>query len=667
MDHGSSAEGSREAAGPAADRSADELRRLTGQLFRAAFKTSGDAYALVGRDDGRLVEVNDRFLEMFGYRRDEVIGRTSLELGFWPYPDQRGEVLAELAAAGEVRNWPVSARRNNGEVFPVHYSIGVLEGSDPPLILGVIRDITEQRRMDEELRASEVRFRTLVDKAPSAIGISRDGRTIYVNQKYLEMFGFSSVDELEGRPLRDQWSAAEADMIEERARRRSRGLPAPTEYEATARRKDGSLFPAHVSVTSVDLPDGPATLGFITDLSEQKRSEGEKARLEAQFRQAQKMEAIGQLAGGVAHDFNNILAAILMQTELVGMADDLPPDLAEGIRHVREYAERAANLTRQLLLFSRRQVMQARDVDVNELVINLAKMLQRIIGEDLRLHLHLSSQPLTTRGDPGHARAGADEPGRQCPRCHAGGRGRRHRNLQPDGLRRRGGPAAWTRRPGDYVCLRVTDTGCGIPTDILPRIFEPFFTTKDPAKGTGLGLATVFGIVKQHGGIGAGRERQAGRGTTFRVLLPLLEDPAQAPPQIAPGTDPRGTETVLVVEDDESVRKLTRITLERQGYTVFEAASGREALRVWVEHRAAIRLLLTDLVMPEGLNGRELAARVRADSPSLPVVFMSGYSSDLAGRELTLESGQRFVQKPYPPHQLLDVVRQLLDERGRSA
>jgi PAS domain S-box-containing protein len=789
MGHGSSDGGSRKAADAAAGRSAEEARRLIGQLFHAAFKTGADAYVLVGRDDGRLAEVNDRFLEMFGYRRDEVIGRTSLELGLWTYPDQRREVLAELAAAGEVRNWPVSARRKGGEVFPIHYSIGELEGSDPPLLLGAIRDVTEQRRIEGELRASEARFRavtehshagiytiqdgavsyanpaaekifgygagelidvdplslihpddralatdpsrrrsaddgetinyevrgirkdgavivvevlatrmelngrpivvgnvlditerraaeharqasearfrTLVDKAPSAIGISRSGRTIYVNQKYLEMFGFGSGDELEGKPLREQWSATDADIIEERARRRSLGLPVPIEYEGTARRKDGSLFPAHVSVAIVDLPDGPATLGFITDLSEQRRSEVEKARLEAQFRQAQKMEAIGQLAGGVAHDFNNILAAILMQTELAGMADHLPPDVAEGIRHVREYAERAANLTRQLLLFSRRQVMQASDVDVNELVINLAKMLQRIIGEDLRLHLHLSSQPLTTHGDPGmleqvlmnlvvNARDAMPSGGDVV--------------IETSGRTVSEGEAAQLpdTPPGHYVCLRVTDTGCGISADILPRIFEPFFTTKDPAKGTGLGLATVFGIVKQHEG-SVLVESAEGRGTTIRVLLPVLKSAAKAPPQTSAQTRRRGTETILVVEDDESVRKLTRVTLECQGYAVLDAAGGNEALRLWLEHRAAIRLLLTDLVMPDGLNGRELAARLRADCPSLPVVFMSGYSSDLAGRELTLESGQRFVQKPYPPHQLLDVVRQLIDEPDRSA
>jgi PAS domain S-box-containing protein len=387
----------------------------------------------------------------------------------------------------------------------------------------------------------------------------------------------------------------------------------------------------------------------------------ERVLLEEQLRHAQKMEAIGRLAGGVAHDFNNILTAVLLQTEMLQVAPGLPETVRKGLGQIRASAERAANLTRQLLLFSRRQVLQPRDLDLNRVVGSLAEMIGRLIGEDVHLMLRLHPEPLPTRADAGmldqvlmnlvvNARDAMPSGGSLLIETYARELTAAEAATLPDAA------------PGPYVGLRVRDTGCGISPEILPHIFEPFFTTKEPGKGTGLGLATVYSIVRQHDGF-LQVASEPGRGATFEVCLPAR---ARAGNHAAPGpasAPPRGrAETILLVEDEPAVRALMRQTLERHDYRVLEATHGREALRLWEEHRAAVDLLLTDVVMPEGLGGRELAQRLRASKPGLKVVFISGYSAESGGLGPGLRPGEgAFIQKPCPPERLLEIVRHSLD------
>ena len=382
--------------------------------------------------------------------------------------------------------------------------------------------------------------------------------------------------------------------------------------------------------------------------------------LAEQLRQSQKMEAIGQLAGGVAHDFNNILTAVIMQVELLSIGDRLDEELKEGLKQIRDSAERAANLTRQLLLFSRRQVMQMRTLDLNEVVTGMAKMLQRIIGEDVHLQLHLHPAPLMTRADAGmleqvlmniavNARDAMPHGGR----------------LLIETLERNVADASDAQNPeaspGNFICLIVGDNGHGIHPDILTHIFEPFFTTKEPGKGTGLGLATVFGIVKQHQGW-INVESQPGQGTRFLVFLPASASPEDRIDTVgSQARPPGGVETILLVEDDDAVRQLTRITLERYGYTIVEAANGVDALNIWPRCRDRVALLLTDLVMPSGVSGHQLARRLQSENPNLKVIFTTGYSSDIAGRDLELHHSENFIQKPCTADQLLQTVRKCLD------
>jgi nitrogen-specific signal transduction histidine kinase len=385
----------------------------------------------------------------------------------------------------------------------------------------------------------------------------------------------------------------------------------------------------------------------------------EHRQLQDQFLQSQKMEAIGQLAGGVAHDFNNILTVIIVQCELAATLDQSPGKLRQDLQQIREAAERAAHLTRQLLLFSRQQVMQPRVLDLNETVTHLTKMLQRIIGEDVRLQLSLHSTPLTTRADPGmldqvlmnlavNARDAMPEGGRLLIETAA-------TTIDETAARRHPDAAA-----GRYVCLAVSDTGSGISPEILPRIFEPFFTTKETGKGTGLGLATIYGIVQQHRGW-IEVQSQRGQGTRFELFLPASEAPAVDSGNLEQPKPRGGKETILFVEDETPVRLITRALLEQFGYRVLPAANGVEALKVWEQHRDSIALLLTDMVMPAGISGQQLARRLEEDRPSLRVLFTSGYSAEIAGRNLELRAGENFLQKPFPSALLLETVRRTLD------
>jgi signal transduction histidine kinase len=318
---------------------------------------------------------------------------------------------------------------------------------------------------------------------------------------------------------------------------------------------------------------------------------------EERLRQAQKMEAIGQLAGGVAHDFNNILSALLLQTELVGLVESLPEEARDGLKQIHADTKRAADLTRQLLLFSRRQVMQSHVLNLNELIMNLGRMLQRLIREDVQLQLHLHPAPLLTRADPGmleqvlmnlavNARDAMPGGGRLLVETSEVILGQEAAQLHPDAV------------PGRHVSMSVSDTGSGIPPEILPRIFEPFFTTKEAGQGTGLGLATVFGIVKQHQGW-IQVDNRPGEGVTFQIFLPATAAIPVAPAATEVKPKPRGgTETIFLVEDEAAVRKPTRKLLQQQGYQVVEAANGVEALKCWAEIRDQVALLFTDFRWP---------------------------------------------------------------------
>ncbi len=386
----------------------------------------------------------------------------------------------------------------------------------------------------------------------------------------------------------------------------------------------------------------------------------ERLSLEAQLRQSQKMDSIGQLAAGVAHDFNNILTVIQGYSGLLLAREDLNPDFAEPLQQIAAGVERASNLTRQLLTFSRKQIMQPQELDLNEVISNVTKLLRRILGEDITLHFNYSPYLPSIFADSGmmeqivmnlavNARDAMPRGGQLTIGTTMAAITDAHVRANPEASR------------GEFVCLRITDGGSGIPQHVMPRIFEPFFTTKEVGKGTGLGLATVYGIVKQHRGW-VEVLSEVGRGTTFRIYLPTGSRKPQALP--APSSVQKvagGTEKILVVEDEPELQVLVKDILEHYGYRVMLAASGPEALATWEKHGEEIDLLLTDMVMPGNMGGRELAEKLKAKKTSLKVVYTTGYSVDMMGTEFSFKRGLNFLPKPYHPLTLVKIIRDCLD------
>jgi two-component system cell cycle sensor histidine kinase/response regulator CckA len=416
-------------------------------------------------------------------------------------------------------------------------------------------------------------------------------------------------------------------------------------------RLDGTTVPVEISASP--FPDGGVTAiqAVCRDISERKK-------LEEQYRQAQKMEAVGRLAGGVAHDFNNLLTIISGYSELLVSrfaADDPTRGL---IQEIHKAGERAALLTRQLLTFSRKAVVEPRVLDLNAVVIDTERMLRRLIGEDLSVTTVLDPALARVKVDAGqieqvlmnlavNARDAMPRGGKLTIETA---------NVELDENYARLHPEA---RPGRYVLLAVSDTGCGMDEATQARVFEPFFTTKGPGKGTGLGLATVYGIVKQGGGH-VGVYSELGRGTTFKVYLPPAAEPAAGKVLPGPRAARHGTETILLVEDEDAVRGITRLALQMHGYTVLEARNGREALGVCERHPGPIHLLITDVVMPD-MGGREVAERLTGRQPGLRMLYLLGYTDDAVVRHGVLEAEVAFLQKPFTPAALAAKVRDVLD------
>jgi PAS domain S-box-containing protein len=632
-------------------RRAEEGLRASEERYRALFEYAPDGI-LIGDAESYYLDANPSMCRMLGYTHDELVGLHASDIIAPTEVQNIGAALEEIRAKSEHhREWQF--RRKDGSMFPVEVMATLTPDGN---LMGMIRDITERKRAERALRESEERFRQLADNIHEVFWITDPGKNqmLYISPAYERIWG-RTCQSLYDSPR--TWSDAIHPEDRERVLAAAKTRQERGDYNEIYRvtRPDGSVRWIHDRAFPIRNSAGKVhrMVGTAEDITERRQ-------LEEQFRQSQKMEAIGQLAGGVAHDFNNILAAIVMQAYLAASAPNLPAETMEMLDDIKAAAERAASLTRQLLAFSRRQIMQPRQLDLNESVTSLAKMLQRILGEDVRLQINLYPRPLMTLADPGmidqalmnlvvNARDAMPGGGKLIIDTSEIIFTEEQAALMPNGF------------AGRHVCLRVADIGSGISPENLSRIFEPFFTTKEPGKGTGLGLATVFGIVKQHGG-SVTVESELGKGTTFQIFLRAEESAKKSQAAVFTRPEPRGgVETILLVEDETVVRLVSRAVLERVGYRVLEAPDGVEALKIWEQNQDSIRLLLTDMVMPGGVSGRELAARLQARNPRLQVIFISGYSADVAGREFPMEDGQNFIQKPFPPHRLLETVRRCLD------
>ena len=508
--------------------------------------------------------------------------------------------------------------------------------------------VLERLHAEEALYETEERFRTVIEQAADAILVyDAKGVIVDANLWACRSLGYSQ-QELLGLSI-EQVNASLTEAKREEIARVSQSSE-PSSLDAHHRRKDGSMFPVEVRIGLLELKKQRLFLALARDVTERKQ-------LEEQYRQSQKMEAFGQLAGGVAHDFNNLLTVISGYTNLVLSNDALDQDTREQLQEIFSASEKATNLTRQLLTFSRKREIQPEAVHLSEVVANMTKILKRIIGEDIRLECDYAPNLPIVQADIGmleqillnlavNARDAMPKGGRVLITTTA------------EQIKKAKTTGAY---PGKFVCLTVTDTGCGMPCEIAERIFEPFFTTKG-GKGTGLGLATVYSIVKQHRGW-IEVDSQVDRGTSFKIFMPAsVEKSNDVKPQAAEPTTVGGSETILLVEDESALRSLARQILQRQGYHVLEAESGLKALSVWEQHSSEINLLLTDMVMPDGLTGADLAKKLQQDRPELKVIFTSGYTVVFENPDCEFREGYNFLQKPYHPRKLTKAVRDRLDE-----
>ncbi len=639
-----------------------ELQRSE-ERYRALFDATPHAMWVFDLETQRFLEVNEAAIRLYGWAHEEFLGMTLQNLR--PpaeVPDLVLRAVRPTADAQQTGMWRHC--RKDGSIILVRLTSReiLFEGRRAGLVLA--EDITDRQHMEDALLESEGRFRQLTDNLREIFWLvdPQHHRTIYISPSFEKTWGMPC-SEMYRNP--DAWLAAVHPDDRDRVLRMLGSLPPAGEYDACYRivRPDGTIRWIHDQSFPVRDESGQVyrIAGVAEDVTDQRE-------LESQLRQMQRLEAVGQLTAGVAHDFNNVLAVVQGHADLLLLDCEPGSSAEESLRQISQAARRAGNLTRQLLAFSRKQVLQPRDLDLNEVIANMAKMLRRAAGETVQLEIVREDRPAHVHADVNmleqvilnltvNARDAMPKGGRL--RLET-----RHLDLDGTTTHEPSGGGA-----GAHVCLTVSDTGSGIPPEVMPHIFEPFFTTKDIGKGTGLGLATVYGIIKQHRGW-IHVDSKVEQGTTIEIYLPAatasdatFDDGHALPPVQTTGA----AATVLLVEDELGLRDVANRVLRRAGYEVIEASSGPAALEALRQRGRKVDLLLTDMVMPDGMTGSELAEQVIALHPGTKVILTSGYSNQLEDTSFLLENGILFLPKPYSPQTLCEAVRKSLSSPAATA
>jgi PAS domain S-box-containing protein len=653
---------------------------LSDAVLVGLLEAAPDSIIGVGTD-GRIVLANVRTVELFGYQQSELVGRPIEML----LPERframhsrhRQDYLADPRPRPMGAGATLAGRRKDGREFPAEISLSSIDTGQLQLVVAAVRDVTDRLRR-------EAQFRDLLEAAPDAmVGVTTDGRITLINAATERLFGYGR-DELLGQKIEILVpDAARADHPELRLRYFHDPRPRPMGAGGLlrARHKDGREFPAEISLSALQTEDGLIVSAAIRDVTDRIEAQAqrlrleaeaqrlaaaaERERLEAQLHQARRLESLGQLAGGVAHDFNNILAVMLNYTTFVieqaqaAAARDPQgdwPQAASDLHQVLRAGKRATELTHQLLAFSRREVIRPRVLDLNAVIGEVEQLLRRTLGEHIQLHVEHESPLCPVLADPGqieqvlmnlavNARDAMPDGGTLT--VHTG-----NHEIAETSAATTGPP------PGRYARVRIADTGTGIPDEVLAHVFEPFFTTKAAGEGTGLGLATVFGIVTQAGGF-VTIDSVPGAGTAFTLLFPETDEPPAAPGPKSQQVRHHGQGTILVVEDEDALRAVTQRILTRNGYRVLTAATGPEALKVAEDSEDDIDLLLTDVIMPY-MHGQQLAEQMVAARPGIRVVYMSGYAEPFVTGEHALHPDAALISKPFLEADLLTCISGVL-------
>jgi two-component system, cell cycle sensor histidine kinase and response regulator CckA len=637
---------------------ADQISRLLGEAkhaeerYRALFETANDGIAVLNRS-GVILEANQRWRAFLGVDPTGMVGRRLFEFA----PLGRETTGAELEAAierGSGRVYAVPIQRADGATLYVDFAISAIEVADQPLVLAIGRDVTGRFLAAQQLVTAEEKYRSLVERMPDIVMTTFDSRCTFVTSNVERLTGFapSEIYAMAQQAWLDRVHPDDDERFRHGMHKHastSAGASVNFDLEYRFRRKDGAwIWLWHRVIAVYERNGGRYSDSLISDITQRRK-------LEESLRQAQKMEAVGQLTGGIAHDFNNILGTILANSEfLIEELGDKDPRLDDA-KEIKLAAQRAATLTRQLLAFSRKQVLELRVTELNPIITNVERMLRRLIGEDIELSVRLTSDLGNVQVDQGQIEQVLLNLAVNARDAMPRGGKLIIETANVDFETNSGGIS-----PGRYVVITVTDTGTGMDAETQQRIFEPFFTTKELGKGTGLGLATSHGIVAQSGGH-ITVYSELGHGTAFNVYLPRVGQEHATSLRPAPSGPVGGNEVLLLVEDDVPLRAAIRRMLSSFGYVVLAAKDVDEALQLASAHSEEIALLIADVVMPR-LSGPELAAQVSKQLTNMKVLFMSGYTDHAALGIGLFDDKLRFIQKPFSPLALAGKVREVLDE-----
>jgi two-component system cell cycle sensor histidine kinase/response regulator CckA len=640
-----------------ARKQAEEALRESEDRYRDLVEHSEDLICTHDLE-GRILSLNEPPAKVLGYTRSEILGMKLQDILAPEVRHECDEYLARIQRVGAAQGLMlVQSKSGDKRLWEYHNTLRT-EGVATPIVRGLAHDITERKRAEEALRESQGMFQKAFHASPDTMVLHSlsEGRHMDVNESFLRLVGYRR-EELVGRTAMDLglwWDLAQGDeylrILREQGRVR--------DLEICVRTKSGEACTLLLSAEVIEIAGQDCVVAIGKDISHRKLAEQERLHLEEQLRQAQKMEAVGRLAGGVAHDFNNILMVINGYVQLVLRKLSPRHPLRQNLNEIRKAGERAASLTGQLLAFSRRQILVPRILDLNKVVADTKEMLRRVIGEDVELVIRQGHKLAKVLADPGQIAQVLVNLAVNARDAMPGG-GRLTIETGNVDLREAETGDLPGAAPGPYVTLAVSDTGVGMSKEVMEHMFEPFFTTRERGKGTGLGLSMVYGVVKQSGGY-VRVQSEPGQGSAFRIYLPCARVGSGEP--AARSTKARlakGRETILVVEDELAVRQVVAATLRSSGYKVLEAGSGEEAMRRLRRHDGPLHLVLSDLVMPR-MNGRKVADSVRTLYPEVKVVFMSGYTDDALLRHGVSDTQGSFLQKPFTMETLTQEVREVL-------